>query len=448
MTPGGNRPASSLWPAELSRALAPLKEAQRVWVAFSGGLDSTFLLHVVCDFLRQHTGVSLRAIHVNHQLQPNSADTETFCRQTCRELGVSLAVDTVNVPVRQHPDARTGGLEQSARQARYRSFCRRLQTGDLLLMAHHADDQAETVLFRVIRGSGPAGLAGMPARRRLGAGELFRPLLPFSRDQLHVWARRAGLRWMDDPSNQDERFDRNFLRHRILPELAERWPQLSEQLRQTSVQCREGHALTERLAELQYGQCATPDHRIRVQSLAILTLPEQKNLLAWWLRQAGLPVPSMRHWDRSVPALLRAGHDGVPEIRGQGYTVRRYNGCLYRVPDRAPVPDGTSELKPGVEVVWGDFRLRVTGAGQATPVSFRITPRQGGERIRERQQGPSRPLKKWLQDKDVPPWDRTRLPLVWHEDQLIAVGDLWLAAGYTGTTPTSGWRVVCERDFN
>lgn len=448
MTPGGNSPVSSIWPTELIQTLAPLEDASRVWVAFSGGLDSTLLLHLTCDFLQQHKGTRPLAIHVNHQLQTNSTETETFCQQVCCGLDVSLTVETVTVPVRQHPGTRTGGLEESARHARYRAFRRVLQAGDLLLMAHHGDDQVETLFFRVIRGSGLAGLAGMPQRRVLGKGELFRPLLSFSRDQLHAWASRAGLRWVNDPSNRDERFDRNFLRHRILPELRQRWPHLSEQLRQTSSQCREGYELTERLAQLQYAQCATPDHRIRVQALSVLTISEQKNLLAWWLRQAGLPVPSMRHWDKAVPALLTAGDDGAPEIRGQGFSVRRYNSCLYRVVDRSAVPEKALVLTPGARVSWGDFRLGVTATDPSAQASFRITSRQGGERIRERPQGSSRPLKKWLQDREVPPWDRNRLPLVWHDDQLIAVGDLWRAAGYTGTTPTSGWRVVCERDFN
>ncbi len=448
MTPGGNSPVTPAWPAELFHSLAPLEDASRVWVAFSGGLDSTLLLHLTHDFLRQRRRASPLAIHVNHQLQANSAETEAFCQQTCRRLGLSLTVETVDVPVREHPHTRTGGLEQAARWLRYQAFRRVLQPGDLLLMAHHGDDQAETVLFRVIRGSGPTGLAGMPERRRVGSGELFRPFLSFTRDQLRAWAKDAGLRWVDDPSNRDERFDRNFLRHRILPALRERWPHVSEQLRQASAQCREGEQLTERLAELHYAQCATPDHRIRVQAMAMLSLPEQKNLLAWWLRKAGLPVPSVRHWNTAVPALLASNDDRAPEIRGQGFAVRRFNGCLYRVPDRPAVPDQSVMLAPGEVVSWGDFVVSLAPVDQSASTLFRVTTRQGGERIRERPQGPSRPLKKWLQEKGVPPWDRNRLPLVWHGDQLIAVGPLWLAADYAGDTPASGWRVVCERDFN
>ena len=448
MTPGGNRPVSTAWPNELTRTLASVKSASRVWVAFSGGLDSALLLHLARDVLRGWGRPTLQAIHINHQLQLNAEDTEAFCRQTCDALDVPLTVARVDVPVRHHGNTRTGGLEQAARRERYRAFEQVLQAGDVLLMAHHADDQAETLLFRMIRGSGLAGLAGMPRRRRLGDGELVRPLLAFSRAHLLAWASDAGLNWVEDPSNQDERFDRNFLRHRIMPALSERWPHLLEQMIQTSVQCREGEQLTQRLAELQYPTCATPDHKLRVEALLNLSLAEQKNLIAWWLQEAGLTVPSMRHWDTALPELLAADDDRAPEIRGRGFVVRRYHGCLYRVSEGAAVPETECSLVPEQSVSWGCFMVSLTQLDLAAETRFRITPRRGGERIRERPDGPSRPLKKWLQDKRVPPWERDRLPLVWHGNQLIAVGDLWLAAGYTGATPTSGWRVVCERDFN
>ncbi|WP_235937547.1 tRNA lysidine(34) synthetase TilS [Marinobacter caseinilyticus] len=447
MTPGGNyRPGNHVWPSDLTGALQSLQGAPRIWVAFSGGLDSTLLLHLAHHCLGN--AADLQAVHVNHQLQPNAADCEAHCRFVCATLSVPLTVETLDL--QRQPNA-VGGLEEAARDARYGVFEQVLAPGDVLVMAHHADDQAETVLFRLLRGTGVGGLSGMPAARTLGAGKLVRPLLGFSRGQLAEWAEEAGLTWLDDPSNQDLRFDRNFLRHRILAPLKERWPTLLRRIRRSAESCRESNELSHRLAVLQLAGCTNEKGRIELNQFVELSALEQRNALRWWIADQGLAVPTMKFWHKSLPQLIGAQKDGSPEIRGDGFVVRRYREGLYLVRDGVKPPEQSIALVPDNPVMWGDYRcalVPVTDHDQPSPPVLYLTPRQGGEVFRDTGLGPSRPLKKWLQEQGVPPWERARLPLFWEDRSLVGIGSLWRSPRFAGHQPESGWRILCDRDFN
>ncbi|MBS3802925.1 MAG: tRNA lysidine(34) synthetase TilS [Oleiphilaceae bacterium] len=431
------------WPEELTEALSSLPHAPRVWVAYSGGLDSTLLLHLARYCLQEARGASLKAIHVNHQLQANAGLCEAHCRRTCEELSVPLVVDTVEVV----GAGIKGGIEEAARSARYAAFKRWLEPGDLLLMAHHADDQAETVLFRLIRGTGVAGLAGMPAFRPLGQGALVRPLLRFSQERLRAIAQARNLRWVDDPSNEDQDFDRNFLRRSILPRLRQRWPSLPKRINRTAEYASEQAELADRLAELQFNQCCDDRATLRMDLFARLSVPEQKNLLRWWISGLGFAPPVTRHWADLLAGLMEAKRDRSPEIRGPGYRLRRFNDRLHLVTEEPEIPLSGKTLTPARPVHWAGYTLWLEASSpsrQTAPV-LQVTRREGGERLRERSGGPTRPLKKWLQEKGVPPWQRTRLPLVWKAGELVAIGDLWCASDLCGGEPGSGWRLRCER---
>lgn len=452
MTPGGNAAPDLAWPADLKDSVRRLPEASQVWVALSGGLDSVFLLHLAARCLPE--GRNMRAVHVNHQLQTNAQDTERFCQRLCNDLNVPLTVERVTVARRGVEGDRTGGIEESARQARYAVFERVLGPGHLLLMAHHGDDQAETVLFRLLRGSGVRGLAGMPVSRGLGAGVLHRPLLVFSRQQIQSWALQAGLQWVEDPSNRHEVHDRNFLRHSVIPRLKSRWPSLIKRMSRSAQACREQQELADALAQIHYASVAGGEGRLRVAQMAGLSPVEQKNLLHWWITRAGYRFPAVADWGPVLKDLLESGPDREPELRGEGFALRRFHGWIYLVPasegGEAPGPDRA--LLPSKPVTIGPWRLSVcpvaNPAGSAPPI--RISTRQGGERIRPRPDGPSKPLKKWLQEERVPPWERARIPLVFEDDggqaELVAVGDLWLSDKYCGEAPATGWRIVVERE--
>lgn len=449
MTPGAEPGAGFHWPEALCAPVRELPDHSRLWVALSGGLDSTLLLNLAAHCHGRSGAV--RAVHVNHQLQPNASDTESFCRELCDRLDVPLVVERVTLDDGENSGV-SGGIEEAARKARYSVLEALMQPGDLLLMAHHGDDQAETVLFRMLRGSGVAGLAGMPASRSLGPATLVRPLLGFERSELERWARMAGLKWVDDPSNTDQRFDRNFLRHSVLPPLRERWPGLNRRLRHTAESCAESEVLNRKLASLQWQTLGGERDRLPVSGLKKLSLAEQKNLVRWWVRERGFHAPSIGDWQQVMQDLLFAGEDREPEFRSGGFSLRRFSGDLYLVPERGPLPGAPVTLEPGAPIKWGEWFLSLepvdTSEKPLPPI--RISTRQGGERVRFRPDGPSRSLKKWLQEVAVPPWERARLPLVFagsgEAAELVAIGDLWCSEQYSGGAHAAGWRLVVERE--
>ncbi|WP_372964093.1 tRNA lysidine(34) synthetase TilS [Marinobacter sp.] len=446
MKAGGNTVRESGWPSDLLRPVSTLPVFSRLWVAFSGGLDSALLLHVAASC---HSEIT--ALHVNHQLQPNHEQTEQFCRDVCAKLGVPIVVERVEVTVAENG---VGGLEEAARSARYQVFKKQVGENELLLMAHHADDQAETVLFRLLRGSGVNGLSGMPRSRSLGRGQLYRPWLEVGRERLEEVAGASSLMWVEDPSNASQVFDRNYLRHAVLPGLKARWPGLLRRIAHSAQSCRDSEILNQRLAELQWQACSD-SNRLKLESFRKLSPLERRNLVRWWIHQQGWVLPALSDWDQALSDMLYAGKDRAPEIRGDGFSLRRYREHLYLVPDTG-VPDQSVDLVPGQVVTWGSWRLKLEARSQVAtskspPPPIRVSTRQGGERVRFNASGHSRALKTWLQEQGVPPWERALLPLVYRQwpgiTELIAIGDLWCSEQYSGSAPATGWRLIVERNL-
>lgn len=451
MTRAGNTGLDTTWPDALLAAVRRLPAHSRLCVALSGGLDSVLLLHTAARLFREPGQLS--AIHVNHQLQPNAPETESFCQALCRALDLPCQVVRVVVAASSTEEGTgTGGLEEAARTARYRAFESCLGEGDLLLMAHHGDDQAETVLFRLLRGTGVSGLAGMPVSRPLGRASLHRPFLDFSRRELKIWAHECGIEWIEDPSNGDTTFDRNFLRQSVMPALRARWPFLSRRLAATATACRESGELAASLAGIHFEQCRTNEDGLDISALSELTLAEQKNLIRWWVDRHGYAAPNPADWQGLLAGFIDSRADRQPEYQGAGYRLHRHRNTLYLVKRTDETIEPSRRLEPGMSVQWSGWQLTlesVTPEGDCPP-KLVVHARQGGERIRVRSGGPSRPLKKWLQQQSVPGWERGRLPLVsdragGHEP-LVAVGDLWVSEQYSGEAPSSGWRLILERD--
>ena len=447
MTPGAEPGSGFHWPEALCAPVRELPDHACLWVALSGGLDSTLLLHLSV-YCHGRSG-TVRAIHINHQLQPNALETESFCRDECERLGVPLLVERVTVG---EGDNTGKGIEEAARKARYGALEALVGRGDLVLMAHHGDDQAETVLFRMLRGTGVAGLAGMPASRSLGPATLVRPLLGFEKAELERWARAAGLSWVDDPSNTDQGFDRNFLRHTVLPLLRERWPGLNRRLKHVAESCAESETLNRKLAAMQWQLAGGDRDRLPVTGLEALSLAEQKNLIRWWVRERGFHAPTVGDWRQVIQDLLFAAEDREPEFRADGFSLRRFQGDLWLVPHHTQLPDVPCVLEPGPGLTFGEWFLKLepTATPERPVPPIRIFTRQGGERVRFRADGPSRSLKKWLQEVAVPPWERARLPLVFagsgEAAELVAIGDLWCSEQYSGGAHAAGWRLVVKRE--
>jgi tRNA(Ile)-lysidine synthase len=315
---------------ERLRDLQRGRPAGRYLVGFSGGLDSTVLLHALAVTRDRH-GTPLVAVHVNHRLHPDAAEWERQCRSIAGEFGVEYVARQVEVA-----DDAPGGLEAAAREARYGALMALMEDGDVLLSAHHEEDQAETLLLNLMRGSGLAGLAAIGASHSFGPGLLVRPLLGVSRAAIAGYAREFSLEWIDDPANQDLRFDRNFLRQKILPRLRRRWPAVSARLRQTSELASEAAGLLDQLARIDLAAVQqdgerTPD-RLDIGALQRLNAVRQRNLLRHAIRACGLPQAPAPQLRQIQNELLSARRDAQPLVRWHGAEARRYRQKLYLLP--------------------------------------------------------------------------------------------------------------------
>jgi tRNA(Ile)-lysidine synthase len=406
----------------LHDTLRRLPPSPRYFVAYSGGLDSHVLLHALAG-LRGEGFPEVRALHVHHGLNPQAERWVSHCRGVCDSLGVPLEVLYVDARA-----AEGESPEAAARSARYRAFKDRLAPGDGLLTAHHRRDQAETLLLQLLRGAGPAGLASMPRWQPLGAGWHGRPLLDVSRGRLEAHARTHGLRWIEDDSNLDPRFDRNLLRRHVMPGLRERWPAMDETLARAAAHQAEALALLGDLArqDLEGLRGETPG-TLSVAALTALRPARIRNVLRFWLMEKGLPLPSRARLQSVLDDVLTAGADTTPCVAWDGAQIRRYRDALHAmVPPANHDPrqrlrwDGKSDLPiPSLGVVLTADWLRGQGVSPELNGSFTVSFRQGGETLRLR--GRTRELKKLMQERGVPPWERERIPLVYRGEALVAV---------------------------
>jgi tRNA(Ile)-lysidine synthase len=427
-------------------------------VAYSGGLDSHVLLHLLAA-LRAEADFVLRAVHVDHALQPASADWAEHCRRVCAALSVPCQVERLTVVA-----APGEGLESAARRARYGALARHLASGEILLTAHHRDDQAETVLLQLLRGAGVHGLRAMPAVSPFGAGWHWRPLLAWRRRALEDYARRHGLEWIEDASNLDTAHARNFLRQRVLPLIETRWPAASDVIARSAEHAAEAAMLLDQLAREDLVRCRQEEGGGAQQSLSVgclraLEPARQRNLLRFWIRASGLKPPPAAILDEILAQGMRAAtRSGSAVVHWPGGEVRRYRDRLSVHVATRPLAAPSPSTAAGLELLWeppaplvipGVGRLRaepVTGEGLARARlegrRLRVRFRRGGETCRLG--GHRRRLKKLLQEAGIPPWERARLPLVYAGEELVAVGDRWICDGYAALEGEPGWRLVIE----
>lgn len=396
---------------------APPGAASGLLVGYSGGLDSTVLLHLLVS-APEGARLPLRAIHVCHGLDPAAAAWVAHCETACRVLGVPLSVVRVQV------DRDSGlGLEAAAREARHAAFATALRDGEILALAHHAGDQAETFLLRALRASGPDGLAAMRPWRAYARGWLWRPLLGHSRAALLGHARARGLQWIEDPSNTDNALDRNYLRNEVMPLLRRRWQNADAAFARSAALCAEATELLEAEdAQVLAAALASPD-TLRADVLATHPPARRARILRRWCAQLGLPPLPGNGVDR-----IESG-DG---FEWAGARIRRWRDLLHAGPVRAPLPTRWTQEWPGDGPLPlpGGGSLRLAGAPRFdSPV--RVHARQGGERIRLPGRDHSHEFKHVLQDLGVPPWLRERLPLLSDADgRVLAAGDRVASAAF------------------
>jgi tRNA(Ile)-lysidine synthase len=423
--------------------LDKLPRAAEYWVAFSGGVDS----HALLDLLAAHREAlpgTLAAVHVNHQIQQQSGDWEVHCRAVCEELGVAFHL------LRVHGKARRGeSPEAAARTARYRALAEWLPQAAVLITAQHRDDQAETLLLQLFRGAGPRGLAAMPVVSTLGRGRLLRPMLQVSREAIVSYARRRRLRWIEDPSNTDTRYDRNLLRLRIMPELQQHWPGVGKVLSRTAEHQADQVELARALAALDYPACRGGGFaRLSRGALQRLSPARQRNLLRYWLERVGLPLPSRVLLERIREEMLPGRPDSSPLVRWPGAEVRCFRDSLYCM---SPLP----EHDAGAVYRWAcpqPLKLEQAGgvlsaaAVQGSGLRVRdhdavleIRFRQGGEILQPAGRRHHHRLKKLFQEWGVPEWERDRVPLVCAGDGLMAVAGFCVCEGFRAGAEQTGF---------
>ena len=409
-------------PAKLLLNLKPWRNATTWRIAFSGGLDSTVLLHLLVHLAKTDSLPALSAIHVHHGLQAAADAWPDHCQSVCDAQGVSLQVVRVQV----QPGA---SIERAARDARYAAFIEATQANEVLMTAQHRDDQAETLLFRLLRGAGVRGLSGMPSERPLGRGHLLRPLLNVTRAELEAYATEHQLSWIEDPSNQDHQFSRNYLRHQVFPVLTARWPQAVATMARSAAHLSEAQGLLDELAQIDLAHASTASDfdwlglpSLELALLEKLSDARQRNALSHWLKPL-TTLPDSDHWS-GWENVRDATGDARPLWRLAAGELHRAGGRLWWLSGgwlRTP-PSPVSWAEPSVSLVLPDNGV-LTLTGQIPDGLLHIRYREGGEVMNLPGRG-HRDLKRLLNESGVPGFVRGRLPLLYRGEQLLAVANL------------------------
>lgn len=446
-------------PSELSQRLThflseTVQPGQTLLLGLSGGLDSCVLLHLLVA-AREHLPFHLKAVHVNHGISPHAPQWAEFCAELCAGYGIPFTAETVHVP-------RDSGLgiEAAARLARYQALLK--HHADALVLAHHRDDQAETVLLQLLRGSGVKGLAAMPAvssqsnvqlsmeeRALVNGMPVLRPLLDVSRSELEAYAEAHKLQWVEDGSNLDLAYDRNFLRHHIFPQLEQRFPAARTTIARSAAHFAEAAELLDEVAA-EDAALYVQGPELRIEALRVLSPARGRNLLRYWLSGYLTALPNTRRLQELYRQLLTSRQDAQLQVELAGGEVRRYR-------DRAVFERATG-VQP-LHLAWrGESELqlphgvllftRVAGHGlaaQKIPERLDIRSRAGGERFRPDAKRPTRSLRHLLQEAGMPPWERAALPLIYIGERLAVVPGIGVACDLQAGPDEEGWLIGWRR---
>jgi tRNA(Ile)-lysidine synthase len=417
-----------------------------ILIGLSGGVDSVVLLHLLHKLSLRYSW-QLSALHVHHGISQNADAWADFCVDLCARHHITLHVERVDIaPLLQH------GIEAAARKLRHAAFAE--QSCDFVALAHHADDQAETLLLQLLRGAGVRGASAMPQFiARTGTAAVIRPLLHVSRDEILAYAAAHQLHWMEDESNADDSYPRNYLRHRVFPLLGEKFPAYRNTLARSAVHFAEASTLLDELAE-QDAAGAINGNTLSIAALQGVSPARAKNLLRYFLHGAGVQMPQTVQLDDMLKQLCGAREDAAVCVAYGDIEVRRYRGKVY-------VLHALGEFDREQVLAWnGESRLRwsalntelklepVHGKGislaklQHGPVTLRL--RRGGETLRIHPGAGSRTLKNLLQENHIPPWYRDRLPLLYCGDELVCVAGVAIAASYLADHGEAAVRVELQ----
>lgn len=434
-----------LAPDCLKQQLDPylLNSQSLFFIAYSGGLDSHVLLHAAAKLIPK---ARLNAIHVNHGLSPNANIWQQHVETICAALSVNLYCEKIlEKPVKEE------GIEGWARRVRYASFQKYIQPHAFLLTAHTQGDQAETVLLQLLRGAGPAGLAAMLPEQPFAHGKLIRPLLNFSRTQLEQYARGNQLNWIEDESNTNLSFDRNFLRHQIMPILKQRWPGFTKKFARSAENCQEANRLLNDIACQDLDGLNKKPNALSIYALTQLPPERQHNVLRYWLKTLGCLLPNSRHLYRIFADLVHSHQDRNPIFSWGKWSLRRFKDDLLLTERET---GGEKNLEPikwnlQTELVLPHIGKIIAEAKQGGSLTshldlnnLSIRFRRGGERCRLPGKTHSSSLKKLFQEWNIPPWQRNQIPLLYQGEDLIGVIGYCICEGYLAQPNEIGWSIA------
>ncbi|MCC5516106.1 tRNA lysidine(34) synthetase TilS [Vibrio splendidus] len=422
----------------------------RLIVAFSGGVDSRVLLELAAQYAQTH-GIECCAVHVHHGLSKNADHWAEQCQTWCDALSVSLAVERVSLDIDSGES-----VEKLARDARYNAFQKHLSFGDALITGQHIDDQLETFLLALKRGSGPKGLSSMAKVMSFGEAFIVRPLLSVTRSDIEKSARDMGLTWVEDESNQDVRFDRNFIRHQVTPTLTERWPNFREAVSRSAQLCAEQELLLDELLESHFQQALGDSQNLSIEALSQHSDLLRARLLRMWLSHCNQPMPSQKQLKLIWHEVACAQVDANPKLVLNEVEVRRFNHQLYVVKETKDLSNWQSDISMEGSLVLpdglGELRLNSTPSdGESknrdvqsfslpdTSVTLRVIFNPEGLSAHPVGRGHSRKLKKLFQEYQVPSWLRRRTPILMDGERVIAVLGLFVDKNYEGQDCEALW---------
>jgi len=430
---------------KLKDILSEYPDAETCWIAYSGGLDSHVLLHVLAS-IQNKIKLKLIAVHINHGISNDADLWVKHCQRICEDLVIEF--QTFSVDLSHKSDK---GTEAFAREKRYEVLGNLISSHDLLLTAHHMDDQVETILLQLMRGSGPDGLVGMPQAREFSKGILLRPLLDYSREKIRDYALSESLSWVEDESNKSNKYDRNFLRNRIIPELITRWPGALKTIQRAARHQAEARSLINEISRCDLDVvCESIYTKVDISRFNNLSGIRKKNVLRAWIKKNKLDMPDAQIIEKIIAEVIHANTDRNPCVKWKGGEVRRYRGYLY-IMKLLPAHD------VGLRKLWDlDESLKLTSgylkavSGKGSGIKkdmlsndiVEIRYRQGGEQIRPSGRVETHELKKLFQAQGILPWLRDRIPLIYHKNELIAVADLWVESKYAATEDEATWQII------
>jgi len=423
---------------------------KKICVSLSGGVDSIVLLYALNQSLVK--GCYIRAMHINHNLAKDSESWADFCKKTCDQLQIQIDIHSVKVNNKEG-----FGIEAAARKARYYKLQNSIQEGEWLMTAHHQDDQLETVLLRMARGTGVEGLQGIQKQFNFGRGNILRPFLGVSKSEILGYAREKKLDWVVDTSNQETYFDRNFLRMKVIPTLKERWPAFSSSVSRLSDISTQTTILLKELAEQDLGS-NYPIKNLNIEIFKNKSIGRIINIIRFLILKNEMSVPSKKVLNSGVTTLLNPKSVN-PSMVWDNYCIKRYLDKLYFLKLSQLQPNKCNKLmnwsidQPLILDEDGSTLAATMAKGQGLSVkkcnkNLDVQFRKGGESIRPVGHQITKKLKKLFQEDHILPWTRDKIPLLYKKNELIGVGDLWFNQNYIASAEEDGFLINWSRNIS